>query len=79
MGGSQIDVPDRFTLTIPMFVGGGEIEIDALLRYRVSDGKLSIFYTLVRPEERVRFAFLAVRDQIALDLGRPIINGQVGA
>lgn len=75
VSGGQVDVPERFTITIPAFVGGVRVPMAALLRYRVKEGKLSLWYTLIRPEEVMRQAFLTARGQIAQALTATIING----
>lgn len=75
VGGGEIQVPERFTLSIPVFIGGEPIAVDALLRFRVKDGKLVLWYTLIRPEQATRDAFLAIRNQIADTLKLTIING----
>lgn len=75
VGGSSIIVPEQFVLEIPVFIGGQPIQMQALLRYRIKDQKLVIFYTLVRPEAAKRMAFTAARDHIAAELGVVIING----
>jgi uncharacterized protein YfdQ (DUF2303 family) len=76
VGSSQITVPDRFTLSVPVFIGGDRISMEALLRYRVNGGHLIFWFTLVRPEEVLRQAFIAARDKIANDLEITIVNGQ---
>lgn len=75
VGGSAITVPEQFLLQLPVFIGGQPIQMQALLRYRIKDQKLVIFYTLVRPEEAKRQAFLGARDAIEKSLGVTIING----
>lgn len=75
VGGGQVSVPERFTIQIPAFVGGERVPMDALLRFRVKEGKLTFWYTLVRPEEVIRNAFIEARNAIAKDLGITIING----
>lgn len=76
VGGSAITVPEQFLLQLPVFIGGQPIQMQALLRYRIKDQKLVIFYTLVRPEEAKRVAFLGARDAIERTLGTTIINGK---
>lgn len=78
VGTGQVAVPEQFTLNLPAFVGGQRVPMQALLRFRVNEGKLVIWYTLIRPEEVVRTAFLACRDQIASTLSINIINGEPG-
>lgn len=75
VGGGQVKVPERFTIQIPAFVGGVRVPMDALLRFRVKEGKLTFWFTLVRPEEVIRNAFIDARNAIATELGITIING----
>lgn len=75
VGAGQLAVPEQFTISLPVFIGGPRISMQALLRFRVKEGKLVIWYTLVRPEEVRRTAFLACRQQIADTLKIGIING----
>ena len=75
VGGSQLAVPEQFSINVPVFIGGERMRIEALLRFRLNQGKLKIFYTLVRPEECVRQAFIGSRDAIAEKLEIIIING----
>lgn len=76
VGSGQLAVPEQFTLSIPVFIGGEQVSMHALLRFRVKEGKLVIWYTLVRPEEVMRQAFLAARAEIAETLKIDIINGK---
>lgn len=75
VGGSSITVPEQFVLSIPVFVGGAAVSMQALLRFRMKEGHLTFFYTLIRPEDVIRRAFLEARNQIASTLGVTIING----
>ena len=77
VGAGKLEVPERFTLSIPVFIGGPRISMDGLLRFRVKEGKLVLWFTLVRPEEVMRTAFISARNTIAEKLGIDIINGQV--
>lgn len=45
----QMKIPDVFVIRIPVLLGGTPTKIDARLRYRISDGKLSMWYDLHRP------------------------------
>lgn len=79
VGASQLSVPERFTIQLPCYIGGFMVPIEALLRFRVKEGKLQIWFTLVRPEEAARQAFLGSRDEIAKALEIVIINGTPAA
>lgn len=75
VGAGQVQVPDHFTIQIPAFVGGERVPVKALLRFRVKEGTLTFWFTLIRPEEVIRTAFIAARTAIAATLGIIIING----
>ena len=74
--GGSLQVPEQFTLSLPVFVGGSVLELKALLRFRTPEGKLSFWYTLIRPEAVIRQAFVDARDRIASELGITLINGE---
>jgi uncharacterized protein YfdQ (DUF2303 family) len=76
-GGGTLDVPEDFELSIPVFAGGESVPVKALLRFRTPEGKLTFWYTLIRPEAVLRDAFIAARDKIASELGIQIINGNI--
>lgn len=76
VGGAAVEIPERFVLSIPVYVGGERVDMEALLRYRMKEGVLTFFYTLVRPEAVMRKAFLAARTAIQDKLGISIINGK---
>ncbi len=75
VGGGSVAVPEQFTIFIPVFVGGQSIGLQALLRFRIKEGKLVLWYTLLRPEQVRRDAFLRARNQIADALKITVING----
>lgn len=75
VGASQIQVPEDFKIELPVFVGSADVQLHALLRFRVNQGKLVIWYTLVRPDEAIRSAFATARQEIADALKIAIING----
>ncbi len=75
VGAGSVAVPEQFTIFIPVFVGGQTIGLQALLRFRIKEGKLVLWYTLLRPEQVRRDAFLRARNQIADSLKAVVING----
>lgn len=75
VGASQITVPESFTLSIPVFIGASAGRIKALLRHRVKEGKLTFWFTMIRPEQYIRDAFTEARNLIASDLEITILNG----
>ena len=79
VGASQLAVPEDFRITLPVFVGGESVPLDALLRFRTPQGKLTIWYTLVRPEDAIRAGFAKIRHHISKELGLVVINGSPSA
>lgn len=60
VSGSQkgkIDVPQEFYILIPVYEGDAAYPIKARLRYRITDGVLSLWYELVEPEKVLEDAF----------------------
>lgn len=74
-GSGNIDVPEQFSIAIPVYIGCERVSITARLRYRINSGKLTFWYNLLRPEEIARNAFIAARMQISETLKIDIING----
>lgn len=76
-GAGEVAVPEQFVISIPAYVGGQRVNLNALLRFRVKETKLSFFYTLIRPHEVQREAFMAARASIQARIDTAIINGKV--
>lgn len=75
VGAGEVNVPDRFVLSVPVFIGSERIHLEAYLRFRVNGGKLQFWFTLIRPEAAIRTAFQASSVKIASDLKIVIIAG----
>jgi uncharacterized protein YfdQ (DUF2303 family) len=73
-GGGTLQVPERFTIAIPVFEGMKRIEVEARLRYRISSGKLSMWYSLWRHSAVERRAFDSVMEQIKEACGAVLIG-----
>jgi uncharacterized protein YfdQ (DUF2303 family) len=74
-GSGQVDIPEEFKISIPVYVGTPRVTIRARLRYRLNAGKLSIWYDLLRPEAIERDAFMGTLEAIKDGIGVSIING----
>lgn len=79
VGKGNIEVPDRFKVFIPVYVSGESVFLNALLRFRINQGKLTFWFDLVRKEDAQRRAFVDVRDRIARELAVMVINGSPAA
>lgn len=76
----KLTVPETFTIGIPVLEGGQGYVVEARLRYRIADqGKLSMWFELVRPHKIVEDAMKSVRDEIAKGTGLVVFNGTPAA
>lgn len=60
----QLNIPELFYIGIKPFLGGDAFLISARFRYRIAEGRLSMWYELVRPDKVLEEAYGAVRKQI---------------
>ena len=68
-------LPRRLVLGLPVYKHGTRYRVDAAMRYRLNDGKLSFFYVLQRPDKVAEAAFEGVVTEIAAGLDmRPLIG-----
>lgn len=73
-GGGKMQVPQEFTILIPIFEGMGKVEIKARLRYRINSNKLSMWYSLWRHAAAERAAFDAVMERISSECGDVLVG-----
>ncbi len=72
----SLKIPDRLVLGVKVFEGDQDpSRIEAFFRFRVKDGKLILFYELIRPERVVEAAFEAVLKEVAAGLELPMLHG----
>lgn len=74
-GAGNVEIPEEFTISIPVYVGTPRTSIRARLRYRLNGGKLGIWYDLLRVLEVERNAFMQILSDIKEGLQISIING----
>lgn len=58
---------DRFAIGIAVFWGDAAYRIEARLRYRVKEGKLSFWYQLIRADKVIEAAALAIVEKISTE------------
>ncbi len=75
VGTGQMEVPESFEVSIPVYIGPEKVSLTARLRYRINSGKLTFWYDLLRSDAVLRAAFLALRGEIEKSLGIKVING----
>lgn len=75
--GGKIRIPETFKIEIPVWDGinAAKYEIDARFRYRQRDGKLTIWYELIRPHKVMEQAFKDLWAQIRSETAATILHG----
>jgi len=71
----RLEIPQSFTILIPVFINDTPITIDARLRYRINDGVLVIWYDLHRPHIVLQDAFTRVVSEIETQTGVTALLG----
>ena len=66
---------DRFSLGLPVFWNGDAYQVDARLRYRVKEGKLSLWYELIRPDKKLESSTKTLIEKIKEETGRAFFFG----
>jgi uncharacterized protein YfdQ (DUF2303 family) len=69
-------VPELFTISIPVFVGGALIDIPVRFRYRIGQGNLTMFYDMVRPHKVIEVATMATLAAIEAGTGLKVFQGR---
>jgi uncharacterized protein YfdQ (DUF2303 family) len=74
-GAGNIDIPEQFTISIPVHIGSERVSLTARLRYRLNAGKLLFYYNLLRASAVKRDAFYLAHRAISESLNITLING----
>lgn len=72
---AKMQLFDRFAIGIPVFWSGDAYRVDARLRYRVRDGKLTFWFELIRPDKVLESATTTLIEQIRNTTGSPFFFG----
>lgn len=74
---TSMEVFSRFMLGLPVFDGStSAYPIEARLKYRERDGKVSFWYELIRPDRVFKTAVAEELDRIKAETGFILINGR---
>lgn len=73
---TKMQLFERFTLGIPVFWNGDAYQVDARLRYRVREGKLTFWYELIRADKVLEAATATVIETIKAQVGMPFFFGE---
>jgi len=72
---AQMQMFDRFTLGLPVFWSGDAYQVNARLRYRQREGKLTFYYELIRQDKVLEDATLTLINKIRESTGNPFFFG----
>lgn len=72
---AQMQMFDRFTLGMPVFWGGDAYPLEARLRYRQREGKLTFYYELIRQDKVLEAATQTIITTIRETTGNPFFFG----
>lgn len=73
---AKMQMFDRFSIGLPVFWNGDAYRIDARLRYRVRDGKLSFWFELIRQDKVLEAATQTLIGVIRDKTGNPFFFGE---
>jgi uncharacterized protein YfdQ (DUF2303 family) len=71
----DVEIPEKFTISIPVYIGSPKVDLTARLRYRLASGRLTLWYDLYRAAAVERAAFASVRDIVAAATETVVLNG----
>lgn len=74
--GQAVEVPTTFKLSIPVYFGGEDCELIANLRWKMTEGDLTLGIKLRRPEHVRQAEFKAIVEAAAERTARPNVFGR---
>lgn len=72
-----LQIPETFTIGIPVFESGSHYQLQCRLRYRISDAQLRMWYEIIRPHEYIEDAMKEVWTRIEQSTERIIFNSHL--
>ena len=72
---TQMQAFERFAIGIPVFWGGDHYKLEARLRYRQRDGKLTFYYELIRHEKVLEDAARGIATKVKEAIDLPFFYG----
>lgn len=75
--GGKLKIPEVFKIKIPVFAGlfAKKYEVEARFRFRLGEGKMTLWYELIQPRRAEEQAFKDLWDSIKKATGAPILHG----
>lgn len=78
MGAGEVDVPESFSIRLPVYLGEDKVDMTARLRFRIAGGKLTLWYDLLRFKDVQRKAFERVLRSVEEQIGQAVLLGDPG-
>ena len=75
----SVTLPSEIVLGLPVYFGGEEVEVHALIRWHVKDGALSLGVKLKRAERIRQAVFKGIVDNVAAETGFPRVYGSLAS
>lgn len=74
----KVSIPEQFRIEIPVWQGieATKYQVDARFRYRLNNGRLIIWYELIRPHKVIETAFKDVLAQVKAGIGADVLFGK---
>ena len=72
---ARMQLFERFSIGLPVFWNGDAYRLDARLRYRVRDGKVTFWYELERPDRVFEAAAKTLIESVRARVGAPLFFG----
>jgi uncharacterized protein YfdQ (DUF2303 family) len=73
----QLQIPEEFSIGIPVLENGVQYAIQCRLRYRINDAKMVMWYEIIRPKQILKDAIDTVWSLIAEKTERIVFNGSI--
>ncbi|MFA6904364.1 MAG: DUF2303 family protein [Gallionellaceae bacterium] len=71
----SMEVFSKFALGLPVFWGGDAYQVEARLKYKLREGKLTFWYELTRPDKTLEHAAQSITESIKAGTGFPMFHG----
>lgn len=72
----ELEIPQRFAISVAPFVGSAPVELVARFRYRIGPGGLTLFYALLNPTDVIQAAFESYADEVDREIVQPLFKGR---
>lgn len=66
----SLKIPELFSIGLQLFEGGTPYQIEARFRYRIKEGKLTLWYELVRPHKTIEANVLDTKTRIINEMAK---------